>query len=170
MIYQETKLEIMSIEQISYIPQLVQKVFAFFWEKLVIGLLAVPVIFFNQAQHKAMVALLLLIIFDFLSAILVAKKNGEQIESAKIFRTALKVMVYFVMVSAGHLTNVAIGVSLYLDTVLIGFLAVTELISILENFGKAGYAVPQQLLNQLYEYKNRRNGEDRRDGEDRRNN
>lgn len=157
MLYTQRKIEIMSIEQIHYVPHLLQKVVHFFWEKLLIGLLTVPVILFNQGQTKAMTALLILIVFDFFSAVLVAKKNGEPIESAKVFRTGLKIVVYFVMISAGHLTNVAVGQFFPLDTVIIGFLAVTELISIMENAGKAGYAVPQQLLNQLYEYRNRKN-------------
>ncbi len=37
----------------------------------------------------------------------------------------------------------------YLDETIIAFLCLTELISVLENTGKMGYAIPAQLLNKL---------------------
>lgn len=135
---------------------MMQKIFTAWQSKLAAGgFLSFFSFFFDALQRDALVALLALIIIDFFSALLAAYNSNESIKSAKIFRTALKIVVYFSLVSAGFLAEhtVAIGI---IDELILGFLAVTELISILENAGKAGYAVPKGLLNTLKDYKNKK--------------
>ncbi len=75
-----------------------------------------------------------------------------EIKSAKILRTALKTVVYFMMVSAAYLTETAGLGFLPLDETIIGFLAATELISLIENTANMGFAIPKKLLNKLKEY------------------
>ncbi|MCK5018420.1 MAG: phage holin family protein [Candidatus Peribacteraceae bacterium] len=106
---------------------------------------------FDSLQREALIALLVLIVFDFFSALLVSYKLGEAIHSSKVFRTALKTTVYFVLISAGFLVEKAIPIGM-IDDIIIGFLAVTELISIMENAAKAGYSTPKGLLNTLRDY------------------
>ena len=92
---------------------------------------------------------------DFFSAILAAYKKGKPIRSSKVFNTAMKIAVYFSLVSAGFIAEKAIPIGI-IDDILIGFLVVTELISILENAGQAGYAIPTGLLNTLKDFKSKR--------------
>lgn len=109
---------------------------------------------FDFVYKDALIAIFILLIFDFAIGLGAVKKNGEPIQSAKIFRSAIKVVVYFLLISAGRLAEIGTQ-SLFpiIDEVVMGFLAVTELISILENAGKLGYAIPQKLLNRLNEYR-----------------
>ena len=105
-----------------------------------------------------MTALTVLITFDLISGIFAAKKSGELIESRKVLKSAIKLAVYGILVSASHLTDVVVSIpetwtfSMNIEGIMIAFLAATELISIIENFGKAGFAVPKKLLNRLQEY------------------
>ncbi len=135
---------------------MIQKVFIA-WESKVIagGFLSLISFFFDSLQRDALVALLILIIMDFFSALLAAYNSNEPIRSSKVFRTALKIVVYFSLVSAGFFTEKAVPLGV-IDEILIGFLCVTELISMLENVGKAGYAIPTGLLNTLKDYKSKR--------------
>lgn len=119
------------------------------------GFLAVTSFLFDSLQRDAMLALLVLIIMDFFSAILASYKCDEPISSARLFNTALKIAVYFALVSAGFISETAIGITI-IDEILIGFLVVTELISILENVNKAGYPTPTGLLNILKDYKSKK--------------
>lgn len=109
-----------------------------------------------MASWQAMLALLTLITFDFIIGVASAKKSGCPITGRKMSKTPLKIGVYGVLVSSAHLTNLAIDVPIEwfsIQTAMIGFLAATELVSILENSGKLGFAVPQRLLNQLNQFR-----------------
>lgn len=69
--------------------------------------------------------------------------------------TAGKVAAYFTLISAGNLAEHGTQNYIpFLDETIIGFLCATELLSILENTGRMGYAVPQKLINKLSQYKN----------------
>ena len=110
--------------------------------------------FFNHLEVPALISLFFLILFDFLSAILASYKIGEEIQSIKIFRTALKIIIYYGMISAAHLTEVAGLWFIPIESTIIAFLAVTEMISILENVSKLGYVTPKRILNKLLEFTN----------------
>jgi phage-related holin len=107
---------------------------------------------FNVNAWEILAGLLVLILFDFVSAIAVAKATCEKIESKKCIRSAFKMFVYGIIISAGHLIDKSIGIvnwNLTTEYACLVFLSSTEFISILENFGKAGFQVPLKLLNNL---------------------
>lgn len=115
--------------------------------------------FFSVDLYQVMMALVALVTIDLVMGILASKKSGEQIESRGVLTTAFKFGVYGMLISAGHLTDVALGISsttawVSAETAMIGYLAVAELVSITENAGRMGYSVPQRLLNQLKTYQN----------------
>lgn len=108
---------------------------------------------FDVNHSKAIIAILILIIFDFITGISAAKISGEEIKSAKVLRSAIKTFVYLLLISAGHMFELTTSLISFADDMLIAFLAVTELISLIENAGKMGFAVPNQLLNKLKSYR-----------------
>lgn len=118
-----------------------------FWKAaiaVVIGFL------FDGLLAQAMMAILMLIVFDFSSAIICSKKCNIPIQSRLALRSAIKIAVYFLLVSAGRMAELSTSSVLsFLDEAVIAFLGLTELISIMENIGKMGYAIPMKLLNQL---------------------
>jgi len=105
-------------------------------------------VLFSNVYFDAVVAILSLIIIDAITAIYRAYVTGYEVESRKLFRTALKIVMYFLIISAGNFADTAlIGQSRFIEGALIGFLGITEVISIIENFGKSGYPMPAKLLN-----------------------
>ena len=140
----------------SYIIALFTKIFKAFELKIVAGIIISLLTFiYNGVYKEAMLAVIILVIFDLLTRIIAEKKLGKPIQSQKVFRTPVKFLVYLIMTSAAHLVEVATyGIVPIIDETMLAFLAVTEFISILENVGYMGYAVPQKLLNQLIQYKN----------------
>ena len=145
--------ETMGFDNLNYFLALFHKLLHYFWAKLVISFALLPALLFDPEHTEGLAALSILIFMDFVSGVYTAKKTGEQIKSAKWFRTALKFAVYFTLVSAGHLVNVAGLNFVHVDAIILAFLATTELISIIENAGRCGYAVPQRLLNQLRKFR-----------------
>ena len=144
------------IEQTKYTHSLLLGVIANWHGKFILGLMfSIMNFFFDSLNHDALIALLVLIVFDFFSAILVSYKLKKPIQSAKIFRTALKTAVYFLVISAGFVAQKAVPLDM-IDDIILGFLVLTELISILENCAKSGYAVPIGLLKFLKNFKNRK--------------
>lgn len=106
----------------------------------------------DMTQQKAIFAVVLLVSFDALTAWYRDFKTGFEIESQKIQKTVMKILIYMLILSAGHMANLAIpGVNFVMNW-LIGWLALKELVSILENFGKAGHGMPSKLLNKLPDY------------------
>lgn len=104
---------------------------------------------FGDISRPLLAALFMLIIFDFLTGVGAARITGESIKSAKIFRTAWKFVLYFMVVSAGYFTEVVIGADIFISKTILIFLALTELISIFENVQKGGYDMPTTLISRL---------------------
>ena len=101
-------------------------------------------------------ALLVLIAIDFVTAIGGAYTLGVPIESRRALKSATKVIVYTMFVSAGHLTSIILLNTIWIEVAVISFLALTELVSIMENIGKMGYTVPQTLLNRLKDLRDKK--------------
>ena len=105
---------------------------------------------FGFEMQKIIEALLLLVAIDFVTGIISAYTSKETIKSKSAVRSAFKIAVYGLLVSAGHLTEQITPGSTYIEEAVTTFLALTELISIIENIGKMGFAIPKKLLNQLH--------------------
>lgn len=120
------------------------------WFKCVGAIVGIMLQFhFGDISRPLLSAIFMLIIFDFITGIIAAKKTGEDIKSAKVFRTAWKFVLYFMVVSAGYFTELIIGYDLFIAKTIMIFLALTELISIFENTEKAGYPMPLVLVSKI---------------------
>lgn len=117
-------------------------------------LLVVSEFFIDDVLTKAITALFFLIIFDSITGVFAAKKTGDKIRSAKLVRTPIKIAIYFMLVTAARIAEYSLPAPIaYLDEVVLAFLTLTELISVMENIGKMGYAVPKQLLAKLISWR-----------------
>lgn len=145
----------MKPEHITYAKTLLQTICSNAAAKCVASFFYVLYTFsFDPAQEKGHIALLCLIIVDFITGVAGAKKSGEEIKSAKISRTVVKILTYFLFIAAAHYVELAVPVGTsFLDETVLAFLAVTELISVFENIGRMGYAVPKKLLNKLEKFR-----------------
>lgn len=100
---------------------------------------------------EKMYALFVLMALDMATGISSAWVKKEIITSKLAYRTPIKFVVYTSMIIAGALLEKTIGVDVGADESIIIFLAATEFISILENFGKIGFKTPNKLLNSIKE-------------------
>jgi len=138
-----------------YIEKLITALFSGFSYKLLFAIVyAIFAFLFDPNKTMTLTALLTLVIFDTITGVSASYKLHIAIESSKMLRSALKVCFYFLFVSAGHLCQYILGSILPIETTVIAFLALTELVSITENLGKLGYSVPQHLLLKLKNLKN----------------
>lgn len=117
-----------------------------FWSSLLVPLFGV---FFGFENPAILQALFLLTAIDFVTGVCSARVAGEQIKSRIAVKSAYKVAVYGLLVSSGHLAEMITPGGTFIEEAVTSFLALTELISIIENVGKMGFAVPNKLLNQL---------------------
>lgn len=142
-------------ENITYGAYLIEKVTSHFNIKALIALLyATVAFFFDNVQKEAITAIVVLVVFDFITGIIAAKVAKEEIRSAKVFRSAMKLVAYLMLVSAGHFAETAFPIiSSFADETILAFLALTELISTIENAGKMGFGIPKKLLNKLEKYR-----------------
>ena len=114
------------------------------------GTLVISEFFFDSMLAKSIVAVFFLILFDWVTGIFAARASGEIIKSSKILRTPIKIAIYFMLITVARIAEYSLPNAIaYLDETVIAFLALTELISIIENTGKMGYAVPLKLLEKL---------------------
>jgi len=119
---------------------------------------SIATFFFDPAHYLAMVALFILVLIDFAFGVAASRYTGDPIRSSKVIRTAIKMVVYFSLIAAARITEHTLPLSL-LDETVTGFLAATELISILENTGRMGYAVPQKVVQLLGDFVGGKNKE-----------
>jgi toxin secretion/phage lysis holin len=140
----------MQPHNLTYVHKLVKGISENFDEKIFFAIsYGVLSFLFDPLQHMSLIALLVLIIFDTITGVSAAFKSGEEIKSSKILRAAIKICFYFLFVSAGHLCETVIANFVPIQATITAMLALTELVSIMENMGKMGYTVPQTLLNKL---------------------
>lgn len=119
--------------------------------KAVLGFLFVALSFgFDSLHTKALIALMVLLWGDSISAMFVAYKTGVVISSAKFFRTPIKIAIYYGLIYFMHITEYGFPEPVrYLDDMMIAFALATEMLSILENIEKLGYPVPNKIIRAL---------------------
>ena len=100
-----------------------------------------------------------LTVMDFITAMMREYKLKHPIESRKIIKTAVKLFVYGIMISSAYITESVIGIKSFdvpITEIMATFIAITELVSILENVGDMGYVIPQKLLGSLKDFTNKK--------------
>lgn len=117
--------------------------------KVIFSFLAIQLLDIDNI-HK-IYTLFILMWIDFVTGLSSAYFSKEVVTSKAAFRTPVKFLVYTLMIITGAVLEKTIGIDILADETIITFLAVTEAISILENFGKLGFKTPNKLLNNLKE-------------------
>ncbi|WP_026572510.1 phage holin family protein [Bacillus sp. UNC438CL73TsuS30] len=88
------------------------------------------------------------IIFDYASGLLASGVEGKL--SSKVgFKGIAKKLMIFCMVAVGHLVDKAIGQGHLIGDSIIFFYLGNELLSIIENAGRTGLPVPDQIKNAI---------------------
>lgn len=123
--------------------------------KVVTSLVLMFLFFFGDFHTQGVMAVMMLMILDTAMGMTCSYHNGEAITSRKFSRLIQKSIVYLTAISAGYFTDTTIGLQIIQSTV-IGFIGVTEFISILENMGRMGYHTPKKLLNQLKDFQSQK--------------
>ena len=123
---------------------------SWFFKGIITVCLAILSFGFDPTHDKAFVAIFVLIIVDCFTAIIAVRMSGGAIQSSKFFRTPIKIGIYFGLIYVARVSEYAVPIlSNFLDETMIGFIATTELISLMENVHKMGYSVPSHLINKL---------------------
>jgi toxin secretion/phage lysis holin len=99
--------------------------------------------------------IVVLVVLDSFTGVWGAKISGEVISSKRFILSVPKLLRYLIFIVAGHLLQSVIPFEMYIENVVVIFLATTEFISIAENLGKAGMPVPKKLLNKIEELRDR---------------
>lgn len=107
--------------------------------------------FFGDFHTQGVVAVAMLMTFDTILGVMATYYEGQPITSRRFARVIQKGIVYFMAMSAGYFADITIG-WIVIQSLMIGFIGVTEFISILENMGRMGFQTPKKLLNQLRDY------------------
>lgn len=142
------------MENVAYIKTLLVTIFTehITIKTLVSVVFAIGTFLFAGLSTKALIALLVLIIIDYIVAIWHAKQNNELISAKLSLKTPIKMLVYYTMIASGHMVEYGLPEPMqYLDDTMLTFLLVTELLSILKHFGDLGYKTPSKLINNLKE-------------------
>jgi len=84
----------------------------------------------------SMIAVGILILIDTIMGVLGARKIGEDITSKKFGRVITKSLVYQLLVISSHLVEIYLFTEIPFLKITLGFLAITEFLSISENFQK----------------------------------
>ncbi|ALC80455.1 phage holin family protein [Bacillus gobiensis] len=90
--------------------------------------------------------LLAFVVIDYITGIIAAGYNGELKSKVGFLGISKKIMI-FVMVAVTHLIDTALGEGHIFRDAAIYFYLANELLSIVENAGKTGLPVPEQIKN-----------------------
>ena len=115
------------------------------------GLVAILSFLLNGEHLEIYIALIVLLVIDYITGTRAAKKVGEVIYSRGFFRTASKFTTYFSLAAAAHVSEHALPFAM-LDDIILGYLVATELWSIIENADKMGVPMPPAIKALLKDY------------------
>jgi toxin secretion/phage lysis holin len=110
---------------------------------------------FGNLYHQAIIAVLMLMVFDIILGMAAAIYEGQAITSRKFSRAVYKGIIYMISISAGYFLDTTLPFDVA-QTTMIGFIASTEFISILENMGRMDMETPKKLLNQLRDFQSKK--------------
>lgn len=103
---------------------------------------------FGSIGFQIVVAVIMLIIIDTLTGLIGSYKQGKEITSKRFFDSVIKLLLFPMIIASASITQTAIGTAiLALPQLVAGYLAMHEFLSIIENFGRIGYKIPQKVLN-----------------------
>lgn len=123
--------------------------------KVVISsILSVFFFFFGNLYTDALSAILMLMLIDAVLGVWASKLEGRAITSSRFADSVKKGIVYFIAISAGYFADLTVPYDA-IQATMVGFVGVTEFISVLENTGRMGYQTPKKLLNQLRDFQKR---------------
>lgn len=105
----------------------------------------------GDIHTQGLIAVMMLMVIDTCFGLCASWKEGKAITSRKFSRVVQKGIVYFMAISAGYFADLTIGWTI-IQATMIGFIGVTEFISVIENMGRLGYQTPKKLLNQLKDF------------------
>jgi phage-related holin len=123
--------------------------------KLLASIIVAFIFLFGDVHAQGIIAVLMLMTFDTIVGVMASWREGKPITSRRFSRVVQKGVVYLMAISAGYFTDITIGWHIVQST-MIGFIGVTEFISILENMGRMGYQTPKKLLNQLKDFQSQK--------------
>lgn len=138
-----------------YYQEIIQSSMEITSAKILVSLLMLFSFFFGDIYEQAIIAVIMLVLFDTILGVISAYKEGVAITSRKFGRVVQKAAVYMLAISAGYFADITIGWQI-IESIMIGFIGVTEFISILENMGRLGYQTPKKLLNQLKDFQSQK--------------
>lgn len=142
-------LEQIGFKNLSYCVDLVKDICSVWYYKILFSAFIVAFTYFFDPIHtKVLFSLFVLMMADFITGIGATMVRKEKIQSHKISRTAIKVMIYFGTIALCRISEESVHL-FWIDDTAIGFLTLTELISNLENVGKMGYETPINLIKKL---------------------
>ena len=90
--------------------------------------------------------LLAFVIIDYISGLIASGTEGKLSSKIGLRGIAKKIMI-FVLVAVGHLVDKALGDGSMIQNAVIFFYLGNELLSIIENAGRTGLPVPEQIKN-----------------------
>lgn len=105
---------------------------------------------FFHPRHDNLTIVCVFVLFDTVTGFLKARQN-HVLSSSGFFRFSIKLLVYFILMAVGSLLDKILPVSDYVSalSIMTGFLAVTESLSVLENISGLGYSVPTKIVSML---------------------
>lgn len=136
-------------DQIQYLKELAAAVVAFpFWKTFLVGLITTITYLFGN-NRIFMESLSILIVIDLITGIMAARKRKERIISSKVIRTGYKILLYLLILCAGHQMTRISGLFLWFDQFTVLLLSSTEFLSILENLSCCGLAIPDWVIKKV---------------------
>ena len=123
--------------------------------KVGISLILFASFLFGVQHNDAIIAVLMLMVIDTIFGVTAVLYEGQPITSRRFSRVLHKGIVYLMSIAAGHFVDITMPFFIA-ESTMVGFIAVTEFISILENMGRMGFVIPKKLLNQLQDFQSQK--------------
>ena len=127
--------------------------------KIVAGLFGMIFGYMYGDLNSVFFVLCALVVIDFLSGILAAAYNAE-LDSRKCYEGIVRKIFIMIMVSLGHLVDIAISQTICMNIILFFYIA-NESLSITENAAKIGLPIPKKIIRLLEQLKEKNDQEDK---------
>lgn len=138
------------------------KLFAL-WKALAATFVAIAAYLIGFDDLSIFLALIVLVAIEFVVMVIsavytapIGKRIKSFLEGIEIyaFGTSIQVVTYGLLTSAAHLTDtIVVNDNTFLESMVISFLAMSQMVRIVKSTGKMGFSLPASFVTWLEEYK-----------------
>ena len=124
----------------------------YFSQKSVISFFISFITILTGVNFQLYESIIILLVLDLITGLMRSVRRRKRIRSYKLINTIKKFILYTIFLISAHQLVKISSLLIWVDEFSASFLAITEMLSIIENLSQAGILIPKWFIKKLQKY------------------